>query len=151
MVLNWHHSRLDLYWIQSGVNLTPEFLQCSNLYTKQSDCEDLPAAKLLDFEYRSSKGNYKRNKNKNKKHIWKVVFFFFIFYFSFFFFFIYINDNILIWQKAAALASRNYCLPYISNLDTLVVCIVHITSIPSAYTFLARESLIHSRHVGLHL
>ena len=21
MVLNWHHSRLDLYWIQSGVNL----------------------------------------------------------------------------------------------------------------------------------
>ena len=28
MVLNWHHSRLDLYWIQSGVNLTPEFLQC---------------------------------------------------------------------------------------------------------------------------
>ena len=26
MVLNWHHdSRLDLYWIQSGVNLTPEF------------------------------------------------------------------------------------------------------------------------------
>ena len=28
MVLNWHNSRLDLYWIQSGVNLTPEFLQC---------------------------------------------------------------------------------------------------------------------------
>ena len=28
MVLNWHHSRLDLYWIQSGFNLTPEFLQC---------------------------------------------------------------------------------------------------------------------------
>ena len=28
MVLNWHHSRLDLYWIQSGVNLTPEFLRC---------------------------------------------------------------------------------------------------------------------------
>ena len=29
MVFNWHHSRLDLYWIQSGVNLTPEFLQCT--------------------------------------------------------------------------------------------------------------------------
>ena len=30
MVLNWLHSRLDLYWIQSGVNLTPEFLQWSH-------------------------------------------------------------------------------------------------------------------------
>ena len=28
MVLNWYHSWLDLYWIQSGVNLIPEFLQC---------------------------------------------------------------------------------------------------------------------------
>ena len=30
-MLNWHHSRLDLYWIQSGVNLTPGFLQCKAL------------------------------------------------------------------------------------------------------------------------
>ena len=34
MVLNLHHSRLDLYWIQSGVHLTPEFLQC--MVTKPS-------------------------------------------------------------------------------------------------------------------
>ena len=32
MVLNWHHSRLDLYWIQSDVNLTPEFLQCRKIF-----------------------------------------------------------------------------------------------------------------------
>ena len=37
MVLNWHHSRLDLYWIQSGVNLLHRCFYSVGLIEYRSD------------------------------------------------------------------------------------------------------------------
>ena len=54
MVLNWHHSRLDLYWIQSGVNLTlkePGFLYPSHSRGGGADS----APKISETDWRNIK------------------------------------------------------------------------------------------------
>ena len=77
MVLNWNHSRLDLYWIQSGVNLTLEFLQCmyykrrslsSGVATGESKGAECPdSEKFAKNQGKKREKIKKREKNQEKE------------------------------------------------------------------------------------